>query len=84
MTAKNWDAISYKPEQANTELSNDLDSFLKWINGWDNTTPEYLATRDMRIANGKDVVTEQNITVESDHLSEFSASVGLYFNLPLG
>lgn len=33
MTAKNWDAISYKPEQANTELSNDLDSFLKWING---------------------------------------------------
>lgn len=84
MTAKNWDAISYKPEQANTELSNDLDSFLKWINGWDNTTPEYLATRDMMIANGKDVVTEQNITVESDHLSEFSASVGLYFNLPLG
>ena len=84
MSAKNWDAISYKPEQANTELSNDLDSFLKWINGWDNTTPEYLATRDMMIANGKDVVTEQNITVESDHLSEFSASVGLYFNLPLG
>ena len=84
MPAKNWDAISYQPEQANLELTNDLTFFLKEINGWTDTTPEYVAMKEMMITNGKDMVTEQNITVESDHLSEFAASVGLYFNLPLG
>jgi len=31
-----------------------------------------------------DVVTEKEFTVESDHLTEFSSSLGLFFNLPLG
>ena len=84
MSAKNWDAVSYKPEQANSDLTNDLMYYLKEINGWDDSTPEYIAERDMMLNNGKDLVTEQNISVESDHLSEFSASVGLYFNIPLG
>ena len=30
-----------------------------------------------------DLVTEQNVTIESDHLTEFSANVGVYFNLPI-
>ena len=30
-----------------------------------------------------DVITDEQITVESDHLTEFSANVGLYLNLPL-
>ena len=83
MPAKNWDAITYKPEQANTELTNDMMLFLQDVNGWTDTTPEYVSTMDMIRANSRDLVTEQNITVESDHLSEFAASVGLYFNLPL-
>ena len=29
------------------------------------------------------VITEEKITVESDHLTEFSANAGLYLNLPL-
>ena len=29
------------------------------------------------------IVEQENISVESDHLTEFSANVGLYFNLPL-
>ena len=28
--------------------------------------------------------TDEEYSVESDHLTEFSASVGLYFNIPLG
>ena len=84
MPAKNWDAISYQPEQANKELTDDLTFFLQQVNGWTDTTPEYVAIKEMMIANSRDMVTEQNISVESDHLSEFSASVGLYFNLPLG
>ena len=83
MPAKNWDAISYQPEQANSDLSNDLMVFLQETNGWTDATPEFVATKDMMMANGKDIVKEQNITVESDHLSEFSASVGLFFNIPL-
>ena len=83
MPAKNWDAISYQPGQANLELFNDLTLSLQLANGWTDTTPEYVAMREMIATNVNDVVTEQNITVESDHLSEFSASVGLYFNLPL-
>lgn len=83
MPAKNWDAISYQPGQANLELFNDLTLSLQLANGWTDTTPEYIAMREMIATNVNDVVTEQNITVESDHLSEFSASVGLYFNLPL-
>ena len=84
MPAKNWDAISYQPEQANKELTDDLTFFLQQVNGWTDTTPEYVAIKEMMIANSRDMVTEQNISVESDHLSEFAASVGLYFNLPLG
>ena len=83
MPAKNWDAISYKPDEANYDLGNDLMTFLMVTNGWTETTPEYVETKEMIIANGRDIVTEQNITVESDHLSEFSASLGLFFNLPL-
>lgn len=83
MPAKNWDAITYKPEQANSDLTNDLIYFLKEVNGWSDTTPEYVAEKEMIMANSKDIVTDQDIIVESDHLSEFSASVGLYFNLPL-
>ena len=84
MPAKNWDAIMYKPDEANAELNDDLTFILQLVNNWTDTTPEYIAMRDMMMANGRDVVTEQNITVESDHLSEFAASAGLYFNLPLG
>ena len=83
MPAKNWDAITYKPEQANSDLTNDLMYFLKEVNGWSDTTPKYVAEKEMIMANSKDIVTDQDIIVESDHLSEFSASVGLYFNLPL-
>lgn len=83
MSAKNWDAITYKPEKANSDLTDDLFLFLKGVNGWTDTTPEYVATKDMIMANSKDIVTEQDILVESDHLSEFAASVGLYFNIPL-
>ena len=83
MPAKNWDAISYKPEEASKELNDQLMLFLETINGWTETSPEYIDMRDKMIKNTSDVVTEQNITVESDHLSEFSATLGLYFNLPL-
>ena len=31
----------------------------------------------------KDIITEYNFSIESDHLTEFVASAGLYFNIPI-
>ena len=31
----------------------------------------------------KDIITDYNFSIESDHLTEFVASAGLYFNIPL-
>lgn len=83
MPAKNWDAIAYQPDLASQELTDDLTTFLQYANGWDTLDPEFIATKEMVMTSAKDVTTEQNITMESDHLSEFAASVGLYFNIPL-
>ncbi|MCR4765782.1 MAG: phosphatase PAP2 family protein [Bacteroidaceae bacterium] len=83
MSAKNWDAITYKPDEENSKLTKELLDIMQLVNGWSETSPEYMSTKNMLMDHGSDMVTEQNITVESDHLSEFSASFGLYFNLPL-
>ena len=65
------------------------------INGWSNfmrladedmnESIDYLMTLDDGgiIGDISDFVTEKEITIESDHLTEFAGDVGLYFNFPL-
>ena len=83
MQAKNWDAISKTLDGQVIDFRDDLNYYLRQANGWNENTPEYISSRDLIMQNAKDVVTDQQITVESDHLSEFSATLGLYFNVPL-
>ena len=52
----------------------------------DGLTPSEIALRDKMIYgdNGVDpLITDAHFTIKSDHLTEFSADAGLYFNLPL-
>ena len=52
----------------------------------DGLTPSEIALRDQMIYgdNGIDpLITDAHFTIKSDHLTEFSADAGLYFNLPL-
>lgn len=77
MTAKSWGNFVEKTRNDKNDL-------------WREITTVYELTK---IMNGEvpndisgqlnDIVKEQNITIESDHLTEFSANVGVYFNLPL-
>ena len=48
---------------------NEIDSYTADITSYDNMT---------------DMIREKSFTIESDHLTEFTGSVGVYFNLPLG
>ena len=79
MTAKSWGNFV-------GQAQNDCDDFLETVYDIYNATK--LNDEDM-ISSGDfnrlmtDVVTDEEITVESDHLTEFSANVGLYLNLPL-
>jgi len=79
MTAKSWGNFV-------GQAQNDCDDFLETVYDIYNATK--LNDEDM-IPSGDfnrlmtDVVTDEEITVESDHLTEFSANVGLYLNLPL-
>ena len=38
---------------------------------------------DIMTGSMKDIITEYNFSIESDHLTEFVASAGLYFNFPI-
>lgn len=38
---------------------------------------------DVTVTAGTTPLNDYNVTIESDHITEFSAAVGLYFNLPL-
>ena len=79
MTAKSWGNFV-------GQAQNDCDDFLETVYDIYNATK--LNDEDM-ISSGDfnrlmtDVVTDEEITVESDHLTEFSANVGLYLNMPL-
>ena len=79
MTAKSWgNFVGQAP--------NDCEEFLENVYDLYNATKE--SEEDMMSLGDfyrkmEDVITDEQITVESDHLTEFSANVGLYLNLPL-
>ena len=76
MTAKGWsDFIG--------NAHDDRDATIQIINSWYNMFSPTPVTEEQvdGLLNG--IISDEEITVESDHLTEFSANVGLYLNLPL-
>ncbi len=70
MTAKNWDQFTEYLKEGNRGLAQ-LFTFV-----------EDLSESDIKVFNS--VLQEQEVIIESDHLTDFSGSVGLYLNLPIG
>jgi len=72
MTAKNWDQFTENIKETNKLLANmfDFDDNYQLPEG------ELLPYNN--------VLRSQQVIIESDHLTEFTGSVGLYLNLPLG
>ena len=68
---KGWDGIE---DYAWTDFINEYADFL------DDQSTEIYATGD---ADKKPFLDEVELTIKSDHLTEFAADLGIYFNLPL-
>ena len=70
MTAKNWNEFADRVRDGNVELAQQF-----YDEDFPQETKDYVRNNLLR---------SQQVVIESDHLTEFSASAGLYFNLPLG
>ena len=76
MTAKGWsDFIG--------QAHDDRDQTIQLINSWYNMFSPTPVTEEQVEGKLNGIISDEQITVESDHLTEFSANVGLYLNLPL-
>ena len=74
LTAKSWKDFIQDAKNDRKEMGQD---FIKLI---DLTSPIPTATIQNEMSN---LTTLEEYTIESDHLTEFTASAGLYFNIPL-
>ena len=74
MTAKSWSNFIEDARDSRKELGNELIDII------DMTSIKPTADIQNEMQN---LTTLEEYTIESDHLTEFSANVGLYFNLPL-
>ncbi|MCR5680702.1 MAG: phosphatase PAP2 family protein [Prevotella sp.] len=74
MTAKGWSDFIKLGQEDRKSLGENIINLIKENS---EMSPADI-TREMA-----DITTDEQFTVESDHLTEFSANVGLYFNLPL-
>ena len=81
MTAKGWSdfvGMAHSDRDASMEL------IRVFYNGFQPEDAGTVPLTETEIENMmKGAVTDEEITVESDHLTEFSANLGLYLNLPL-
>jgi hypothetical protein len=83
MTAKNWDVFvedAYSDTKTLTSLVALSRMSYLYPDATDFNVP--LPESETQVLN--DVLGNQEVTIESDHITEFSANVGLYLNLPLG
>jgi hypothetical protein len=85
MTAKGWSDFvdgAYDDAQTITQLlglRRAVDLYPDW---GENPDKEYsLPESEEKALN--DIIRKQDVVIESDHLTEFYANVGLYFNVPL-
>ena len=79
MTAKSWGNFV-------GQAQNDCEEYLMGVYNVYNASKvfeEDMMSEEEYIRKMTGVITDEEITVESDHLTEFSANVGLYLNLPL-
>jgi membrane-associated phospholipid phosphatase len=88
MTAKSWsDFVQDGYDDAQTIQT--IVSLRRFVDlnpnmdapGWDPTTAVDVPQTEIDVLNN--VIKSHEVSIESDHLTEFSANVGLYFNLPL-
>lgn len=56
----------------------DVNAFMAELQDFDSWTADVASYDNMT-----DMIREKSFSIESDHLTEFTGSVGLYFNLPL-
>ena len=75
MTAKAWSDFVGLAQSDRIRIS---DEILEVIDNY-----SMIPTNDIK-KELSNVCTDEEYSVESDHLTEFSASAGLYFNIPLG
>ena len=83
MTARQFGDYSSQITNDDRRLENDLISFYRQANPG-RTAEEVNEKIIMMRSAERDIVTKKDITIVSNHLTEFSSSVGGYFNLPLG
>ena len=69
MTAKNWDQFVEDLKEGNSYIARQF---------YDDDLPQ--SAKDFV---NNDLLRSQQIVIESDHLTEFTGSAGLYFNIPL-
>ena len=88
MTAKKWNDFAEQTRKDNISLGTELMN-IYYISNPNMTQEEreqkQKVVNDVLMGNNGNprMVQEENITIESDHLTEFSANVGVYFNIPL-
>ncbi len=74
MTAKSWKDFVEDAREGRKELGSELVDIIDMTS--------LISTPDIQ-KEMQNLTTLEEYTIESDHLTEFSANVGLYFNLPL-
>lgn len=86
MSAKQWGDFAEKTRKHNVSLGQGLLYYYQQSNP--TLTPEELALKTQKVQNellgSQPLIATEEISIESDHLTEFLGSAGLYFNIPLG
>ena len=85
MTAKRWGDFAENIRKHNISPSQHLLHYYQMSNP--SLTPAEMSSKTQIVQNqltgSNPLVASEEITIESDYLTEFTASAGLYFNIPL-
>ena len=82
MTAKRWTDFIEHSRINTSNMTNEIVELYRAANPT-MTDDEFERERQSLITNAKGMIKEENFSIVSDHLTEFSANVGLYLNIPL-
>lgn len=82
MSIKSWSDFVEQSRQSKISLINDLAFIIRATNPT-MSDAEYEAKIASLRGNLAGIVKSEQVNIVSDHLTEFSASVGMFFNLPL-
>lgn len=82
MTAKRWTDFIEHSRINTSNMTNEIVELYRAANPT-MTDDEFEIERQSLITNAKGMIKEENFSIVSDYLTEFSANVGLYLNIPL-